>query len=126
MRRGHARRSDPCSAAPGTSPNTRSSVAPIAPKSVALFGHLARLEQGGVSDRSTLLTSWCDRASECPRQAKSWGWEVSGVAAYLRRGLVHDTNLTDACRTQYSSAVNGTDSPAMLPKPGTAATHFWS
>jgi hypothetical protein len=55
----------------------------------------------------------------------SWGWEVSGVAAYLRRGPAHDSNPTDACRTQYSSAFNGIDSSAMLPKSGTAATYFW-
>jgi hypothetical protein len=27
---------------------------------------------------------------------------------------------------RYSSAINGTDSLAMLPKTGTAATYFWS
>ena len=61
----------------------------------------------------------------CRYAGKGQG-EVSGVAAYLRRGPAHDTNPTDACRTQYSSAINGTDSSAMLPKSGTAATYFWS
>ena len=80
----------------------------------------------GVSDRSTLLTTWCAPASECPCQARSWGWELSGVVAYLRMGPAHDTNPTDTCRTQYSSAINGTDSSAMLPKSGTAAKYFCS
>jgi len=50
----------------------------------------------GVSDRSTLRTTRCAPASDCPCQARSWGWEVSGVAAYLPRGPAHDTNPTDA------------------------------
>lgn len=36
------------------------------------------------------------------------------------------SNPTDACRTQYSPAINGTDSSAMLPRSSTAATYFWS
>jgi hypothetical protein len=51
---------------------------------------------------------------------------VSGVAAYFRRGPAHDTNPTDACRTQYSSAINDTDRSAILPKSRTAAKYFWS
>jgi hypothetical protein len=36
-----------------------------------------------------------------------------------------NTDPTDACRTQYSSAINGTDESAMLPRSSTA-TFFWS
>jgi hypothetical protein len=88
--------------------------------------NITRQTRVGVSDRSTLLTTWCAPASECPCQARSWGWEVSGVATYLRREPAHDINPTAACRTQYSSAINGTDSSAMLPKSGAAATCFGS
>lgn len=49
-----------------------------------------------------------------------------GVVAYLRMGPAHDPNPTETCRTQYSSAINGTDSSAMLPKSGTAAKYFCS
>jgi hypothetical protein len=41
-------------------------------------------------------------------------------------GPAHDTNPTDTCRTQYSSAINGADSSPMLPKSGTAAKYFCS
>jgi len=69
---------------------------------------------------------WCAPASECPCQARCWGWERSGVVAYLRMGPAQDPNPTDTCRTQYSSAINGIDSSAMLPKSGTAAKYFCS
>jgi hypothetical protein len=41
-------------------------------------------------------------------------------------GPAHDTNPMDSCRTQYFSAINGTDSSAMLPKSGTAVKYFCS
>src|SRR5262249_36931019 len=44
-----------------------------------------------------------------PVPSKELGWELSGVVAYLWMGPAHDTNPTDTCRTQYSSAINGTD-----------------
>ncbi len=45
-----------------------------------------------------------------------------GLGAERGRGLPSE----GTCRTQYSSAINGTDSSAMLPKSGTAAKYFWS
>jgi len=52
----------------------------------------------GVSNRSTLHNNWCAPASECPCQARSWGWEVNGSPLTFG-GSAHDTNPTDACRT---------------------------
>jgi hypothetical protein len=47
------------------------------------------------------------------------------VAACLRRAPAHDINPTDACRTEYSSAINGTDARRCCPSRA-AATYLWS
>ena len=47
----------------------------------------------------------------------------------VQSDLRHKVDLwpyhTDACRTVYPSAINGTDRSAMLPRSSTAATYVW-
>ena len=55
----------------------------------------------------------------------AWDPDAGKVTHQLGGELARDINPTDACRTPYSPAIDGTDGSGILPNSGTAATYFW-